>query len=224
MPDNMEVNAWMRYKNARYNFFKWRHELGYSYKIALAFLFACITGLLAQMRLYLPWSPVPITGQTFAVMLTAIILGKWGGVSQVMYAGIGIAGIPWFAGGNGGIAVVVGPTGGYIIGFIFASFFMGYFVDKHIRTRTFSGMLLLMLFANFAIIHSLGLLQLYSWLSLVKHTSIGLLELLMMGTIPFIAGDLTKIFAAAAIAKIVTPKRAYNGEVDIDKFKNWKLP
>ena len=221
----MEMNAWIaKYKNARYNFFKWRYESGYVYKISLAFCFACLTGLLAQIRFYLPWSPVPITGQTFAVMLSAIFLGKWGGVSQVMYVGIGITGVPWFARWNGGIATIAGPTGGYIIGFIIASIFLGHFVDKHIRSRTFSGMLILMLFANFIIIHGLGLMHLYTWLSLVKHTSVGIWELLMMGTIPFIAGDVTKIVAASAIAKAVTPKKAYNGEVDINKFKNWRLP
>ena len=67
----MEINLVInKYKSARYNFFKWRTELELGYKLILILGFTCITGLLAQVRFYLPWSPVPITGQTFAVLLT----------------------------------------------------------------------------------------------------------------------------------------------------------
>jgi len=111
-----------KYKYARYNSFKWRYELNLLYKITLAIGFACLTGLLAQFRFYLPGSPVPITGQTFAVLIAGILLGKWGGISQGMYVGFGAMGVPWFAGMNAGLAYLLGPTGGYIIGFIFAAF------------------------------------------------------------------------------------------------------
>jgi biotin transport system substrate-specific component len=96
----MEITVYVdKYKRIRYDFFKWRYELELVNKVVLAFGFACLTGLLAQVRFYLPWTPVPITGQTFAVMLAAILLGRyWGGISQGMYVGIGAAGAPWFAG------------------------------------------------------------------------------------------------------------------------------
>jgi biotin transport system substrate-specific component len=72
-------------------------------------------------------------------------------------------------------------------------------------------MLALMLFANFVIIYGFGLLHLYTWLSFVKGSSVGLRELLMVGAIPFIIGDVAKA-VAAAIATVITPKQAYNDE------------
>ena len=217
----MEISMYMdKYKHTRYNFFKWRYELDLLYKISLAFSFACLTGLLAQFRFYFPGSPVPITGQTFAVLLAGILLGKWGGISQGMYVGIGAMGVPWFSGMNGGIAYLAGPTGGYIIGFIFTAFFLGYFMDTYVRSRSFFSMLGLMLFANFTFIYIPGLLHLYFFMG----ASIGIVELLLIGMIPFVVGDLIKIFTAAAITKGITPKRAYNGEVDVGKLKNWHVP
>ena len=211
----MEVNMYVnKYKNARYLFYKWRYELTVIHKLALAFTFACITGLLAQARFYLPGSPVPITGQTFAILLAGVLLGTWGGVSQLMYLGIGVMGVPWFAGGIGGIAYLAGPTGGYLIGFVVAAFFLGYCVDRYIRSRKFLPMFGLMLFANIVIIYGLGLLQLYGWFSLVKGTTVGIGELLFMGMIPFLIGDVIKIGVVAAIAQGITPKQAYGNEID----------
>ena len=208
----MEINMYIdKYKNIRYNFFKWRYELNLMYKISLAIGFACLTGLLAQFRFYLPGSPVPVTGQTFAVLLCGVLLGKWGGISQGLYVGIGAIGVPWFSGYAGGLGYITGPTGGYLIGFIFAAFFLGYFVDRFVRSRNFFNILMLMLFANFILIYVPGLVQLH----LLMGFSIGLGELLMMGMIPFVIGDLIKIVAAAAIAKGITPKRAYGGEIDV---------
>jgi len=219
----MEMSLYIdKYKQIRYNLFKWRYELDVAHKVVLALSFACLTGLLAQVRFYLPWTPVPITGQTFAVLLSAIILGRWGGISQFLYAGIGAAGVPWFAGWKGGIGVITGPTGGYIIGFIIASFFLGYFVDKYIHSMSFLSIFGLMLFANFVLIYGPGLLQLYIWLSFVKGLSLSFRELLIMGAIPFIVGDMTKVVTAAAITKAITPKRAYNGEMDTDKWESWR--
>lgn len=221
----MELNLNIdKFKQYRYNFFKWRYELNIVNKIILALAFAGLTGLMAQARLYLPFSPVPITGQTFAVMLCAIVLGKWGGVSQGMYLGIGAAGVPWFADFTGGIGVLTGATGGYIIGFVFAAFFIGYLVDKHIRSRSFFSMIAIMLFANFAIIYSFGLTGLYLWFYFVMGIQIAFWKLLTLGMIPFIIGDILKIFTASAIAKGLTPKQAFNGEVDVQKFQSWRIP
>jgi len=217
----MEITMYLdKYKNIRYNFFKWRYELELLHKISLAFLFACLTGLFAQFRFYLPGTPVPITGQVFAVFLAGILLGKWGGISQCMYAGLGVMGLPWFAGLGSGVAYITGPTGGYIIGFILAAFFLGHFMDKYLRSRSFFSMLSLMLFATFVLIYIPGLIQLYLWMG----ASIGIVELLMIGMVPYIAADVIKAVIAASIAKGITPKRAYGGEVDIKKYKNWHIP
>lgn len=228
----MEISLYVnKYKQARYSFFRWRYELDVVYKVMLALSFACVTGVLAQVRIYLPWSPVPITGQTFAVLFSAVMLGKWwGGISQSIYVGIGLAGIPWFAPktgmpifSNGGISVLFGPTGGYLIGFIIAAFFLGYFMDRYIRSRNFLSMFSLMLFANFIIIFGLGLLQLYSWQSATGSYQ-GLWQLLMIGLIPFIIGDSIKLAGAAALTKMITPKTAFNGEVDVEKSRSWRIP
>ena len=211
----MEITMYVnKYKNARYTFFKWRYQLEIYHKVILALSFACLTGLLAQVRFYLPGSPVPLTGQTFAVLLSAIVLGKWwGGISQSIYLGVGIAGVPWFAGMNGGFTYLAGPTGGYLIGFVLAAFFLGYFVDRYVKSRKYWTMFALMIFANFGIVFGLGLVQLYGWLSFTG-VSIDVWGLLLMGLIPFIIGDTIKIAIAAGVASSITPKQGYGSEVD----------
>jgi biotin transport system substrate-specific component len=211
----MEITLYVnKYKNARFAFFKWRYQLEIYNKVILAISFACLTALLAQVRFYLPGSPVPLTGQTFAVLISAIILGKWwGGISQSIYLGVGIAGVPWFAGMNGGLAYLAGPTGGYLIGFVLAAFFLGFCVDNYVRSRKYWTMFALMLFANFGIVFGLGLAQLYGWLT-ITGASVDLWGLLMMGLIPFIIGDTIKIAIAAGMASSITPKQAYGREVD----------
>ncbi len=209
-----------RYFRARYLFFKWRYSLSVVNKTALALGMAFLTGLVAQIRIFLPWTPVPITGQTFAVLLAGVLLGKrWGGVSQAMYVVMGAAGIPWFANFSKGFSVLFGPTGGYLIGFILAALFIGHFTDKYIRARGFLSMFGLMLFANFVLIHGPGLLQLELWFYITKATKLTLCKLFKIGTLPFIVGDIIKITVAAALAKAITPKESYNGEVDVHKIK-----
>jgi len=211
----MEITMYVnKYKHARYTFFKWRYQLEVYHKVILAVSFACLTGILAQVRFYLPGSPVPLTGQTFAVLLSAIVLGKWwGGISQSIYLGVGIAGVPWFAGMNGGFTYLAGPTGGYLIGFVLAAFFLGYFVDRYVKSRKYWTMFALMIFANFGIVFGLGLVQLYGWLSFTG-VSIDVWGLLLMGLIPFIIGDTIKIAIAAGVASSITPKQGYGSEVD----------
>jgi biotin transport system substrate-specific component len=215
----------VRLNQAKYDVFRWRYELSVPKKLALTLGMAALTGVLAQARFYLPWSPVPVTCQTLAVLLAGVLLGRWwGGISLVIYAGLGMAGIPWFQGLNGGLAYMAGPTGGYIIGFILAALFLGYITDKYIRSRSFVSMLVLMLLANFVLIYVPGLLQLGLWLNLIKGEPVTFSSLLTIGAVPFIAGDITKAVVAALIARGITPKQAFNGEVDKDKWSRWRLP
>ena len=201
----------------RYDIFRWRYELAITKKIALALGVACLVGLLAQVRFYIPWSPVPITGQTFAVLIAGVIMGRrWGGISLVIYAILGVAGVPWFAPqagmpvfSAGGISHLAGPTGGYIIGFILAALFLGYFTDKFVRARGFFSMLGLMLFANFALIYIPGLIWLGMWLNLVSGMSATIPAIIAIGAAPFILGDILKIMVAATTAKAITPKEDY---------------
>jgi len=219
----MEIAA--RIDRTKYDVFRWRYELSIPKKLVLALGMACLTGLVAQIRIVLPWSPVPVTGQTFAVLLAGVLVGRWwGGISLAIYASLGAAGVPWFAGWGSGLGYLAGPTGGYIIGFILAALFLGHFTDTYIRSRSFLSMLGLMLLANFILIYVPGLLQLGLWLNLVKGEPATFTALLSLGALPFIAGDITKAVMAAAIARGVTPKSAYNGEVDKDKWANWRIP
>lgn len=200
---------------ARHDAYRWRCDLTLVKKMALALAMAGITGLVAQLRVPLPWTPVPITGQTVAVLLAGILLGRWwGGISMAFYAGLGVLGVPWFAGWSGGIGVLAGPTGGYIMGFILAALFLGHFTDRYVKTRNFLPMLGLMLLASFVLIYVPGLIQLYLWLNLVGGKAAGLLPVLSMGLFPFIVGDIVKAFAAAGIAWGAMPKEAHGREAD----------
>ena len=208
-----------KYKTVRYNFYKWRYELEILHKISLAFIFACITGLFAQFRFYIPGTPVPITGQVFIVLLAGILLGTWGGLSQFMYISFGAMGVPWFAGFGSGLMYLGGPTGGYLIGFVLAAFFLGYIVDKYIRSRHFLRMVGLMVFSITVLIYVPGLLQLYLW----TGTSIGLFELFSMSVLPFLIIDMIKSVVAAGIATSIIPKKAYGKEVDVGRSKSFSI-
>lgn len=218
----------MEYRQARYNFFKRRYESSFAYKLALAFIFAGLTGLGAQMRIYLPFTPVPITGQVFFALISGVVLGRWyGGASQLLYAGLGGAGLPWFAGMKSGWAHLTGLTGGYIAGFVLAAFIIGWLVDNFVRARNFTFQLSLMLF-GVAVIYALGALQFYLVLVMTPALQVKLLanagfaalgfkEVVAMAVLPFIPGDILKAFAAVGAAMLLLPKESYNGEVD---FKN----
>lgn len=93
-------------------------------------LFAAIISILAQVSIPLPLG-VPITGQTFAIGLAATILGsRYGTLSTLLYIIIGAVGIPVFAQMTGGFGILVGPTGGFLIGFIPATFAIGFYLEK----------------------------------------------------------------------------------------------
>lgn len=201
----MALSTLDRWVVVRHNAYLWRYELGLVKKITLAVGVACIVGLLAQVRFPIPWSPVPISGQTFAVLLAAVLLGKWwGGISLAIYAGLGAVGVPWFSNWASG----VGATWGYIIGFILAALFLGHVTDKYIRARSFFDMLSLMLLANFVLIYIPGLLWLWWWLNLGQGTTVSFITLLGIGALPFVAGDVIKAMAAAGIACRLMPKQS----------------
>jgi biotin transport system substrate-specific component len=206
---NNEIkNIIIRYESVKYNFFKWRFESTFANKVVLAFGFACLTGFLAQVRFYLPYTPVPVTAQVFVVLLSGVILGKWyGGLSQGLYAGIGAAGLPWFNGLKGGMDVLSGVTGGYIIGFIAAALVIGWLTDRYVRCRSFIGLFSIMLL-GIALIYLFGVVQLLLVLGVNAQRAIEL------GALPFIGVDVYKALIAAAIAAAVTPRTAYGNEID----------
>jgi biotin transport system substrate-specific component len=204
----MTVPALERYRVARDNAWQWRRELGWVKKLSLSLGIACFVGLLAQARIQLPWTPIPITGQTFGVLLAAILLGQWwSGISMAMYVGLGIAGVPWFNGGTGGLSAIAGPTGGYLFGFVLAAFFLGYVVDRYAKTRSFRNLFLLMSFADFVLVFGPGLLQLHLWSNIAGKGAITFPALLAMGLFPFIPGEIIKLVAAASTAWVLSSKK-----------------
>jgi len=211
------------YFEKRYSLFKWRSETSNANKLVMAFFMACITGLMAQIIIPLPWTPVPITAQTFAVLFAGILLGRyWGGLSMIVYLAIGLAGVPWFAGATGGFGTILGASGGFLIGFVIAALFVGYFADKYVNVRSFIPMLTLLMFANFFIIYIPGLIGLSAWIYMAKGSAPGIWTLLAMGLLPFILGDIVKIGGAAALAKAVMPKKSFT-ENRVDNERNWKI-
>lgn len=198
----------------RRRFFAFRTRTGISRKTALAVAFAAFTGLAAQVRLPLPFSPVPVTGQTFAVLLCGIVLGRtFGGVSQALYAAIGAAGVPWFSGFAGGLAVVLGPTGGYLLGFVVAAVTVGWVTDRWVAARRYRRLIVVLAVANFGIIHVLGMVGLAAWITLTTGTLPTPFAVATKGSLPFIPGDVVKLLAAAAVGTAVMPKHPYDAEV-----------
>ena len=172
------------------------------YKCFLVISMATLTGLAAQIKFYLPWSPVPVTGQTFIVLLSGIFLGKnLGGISQAIYLILGLIGIPWFQGGNSGIHYLLGPTGGYLIGFVFEALFIGYTINFFTKSKHFLPILLILIIANFGIMFPIGLVYLYIYLSYTTQVTHSFISLLQIGLLPFIIGDTLKIILTATIAR-----------------------
>ena len=151
--------------------------------------FALLTAACAQITIHLGFTPVPITGQTFAVLLTGAVLGsRAGAASQLLYVVLGAAGLPFYAGGAGGWESATGATAGYLVGFIVAAYVVGYLAE-HRQDRRFATSVGAFLTGNL-IIYVLGvawLMQTFSW---------GLAEGVEKGMAPFIIGDTIKILLA----------------------------
>ena len=192
------------YKRIRYNIFKGLYESHFIYKLLLALCMACLTGLGAQLKIYLPFTPVPFTGQVLFVLLSGTLLGRYGGLPQAIYVGIGCLGIPWFvAGMKGGIEVLIGITGGYLIGFIIASTIIGFFTERYLTARKFKFQLSLMLI-GIGIIYTVGAIQ----FSLIMYTDFQ--KTMILAVIPFIPLDILKAISASFISTAILPKDNYN--------------
>ena len=195
------------YYSTRKNVFERIQDASTTTKILLSLLMACFTGIMAQIIIPLPWTPVPITAQTFAVLCSGLFLGKkYGCLSQILYIVLGVAFIPWFGGMTGGLETLLGSTGGFLIGFVIASYFIGAISEKYADARNFTKMAMVIGTANFALIYIPGLAGLALWFSLTQGTAIGIVDLLVMGLVPFIAGDIVKILGAASVSKVFLPK------------------
>ena len=156
--------------------------------IALVTAVICI---IAPFSIPIAISPIPITLALFALFLAGIILGKWKGVvCTVIYLLLGMVGLPVFNGFSGGVQKLVGPTGGYLIGYLFLVFFTGLFVEK-----------IPMYFVGGII----GIIVCYAFGTVwfVLQYKVGFLEALTMCVFPYIPMDLVKLVAAVIIGSQV---------------------
>jgi len=166
----------------------------------LSFFGACLTGLLAQIRLYIPGNPVPITGQVMAVLVCGALLGSgYGAFSQILYVGLGMLGVPWFTGGEYGFQVLAGPTGGYLIGFVVAALVLGTTSERGKAAKSIPGQIKRMLAA-------VCLIYFFGVVNLIVTLQIGVAHAFALGVVPFIAGDVVKAIMAAFFTSAVLPK------------------
>ena len=163
-------------------------------QMVLIALMTAVTCVLGPLSIPLPFSPVPISLTNFAIFLAIFVLGmKNGTISFIIYLLLGAVGVPVFSSFRGGFQVLAGPTGGYLIGFIFLALIMGFALDHFDRKLlpTIIGMII-----GMVVCYAFGTV----WLA--KLLSLSFKEGLMMGVIPYLPGDAAKIIIAA----IVGPK------------------
>ena len=152
--------------------------------------FSLLTAAAAQVVVPLPFTPVPLTGQTFAVLLTGALLGpRLGALAMLAYLAEGAAGLPFFRGGAGGVGHLMGPTAGYLFAFPAAAYVTGYLAERGWDRR----------FLTAAAAMALGSLVIlacgWAWLALMFK---GGAEAFRLGVVPFLPGDLVKVALAAA--------------------------
>lgn len=176
------------------------------YDILLVSAASLAIAISAQVYIPLGFTPVPVTGQTFTVLLAGALLGSRRGALAVMtYLGLGIAGMPLFAQGGAGLVRILGPTGGYLAGFVAAAFLTGALAEQGWDRRTPSAVLA-MLTGNL-MIYLFGLPRLAAF--------VGWEGVLTMGFLPFIPGDVIKLIAASALLplgwKLLKPEATTTG-------------
>ncbi len=148
---------------------------------------------LSQMEMNLPFTPVPITGQTLAVLVLGALYGRKLGVTTLLaYLGVGFLGAPVFAGGVGGIAKLGGPTGGYLIGFVVAAWLVAFFAERGLL-RSWTNAILAFLLAH-TVIFIFGC----TWLSFFVG---GLERSVALGFYPFLPGEIVKSVLAVGAVK-----------------------
>lgn len=156
--------------------------------------------LFAQISI--PMIPVPLTGQSFAILLIGALMGgKRAFLTTSLYVFEGAVGLPVFANASFGLPVLFGPTGGYLFGFIFAATAMGYLSEKFLFDRKLSTALLIFSVGHF-IIFSFGMIHLMKFMTLTQAYSVGVS--------PFILGLVIKTFLAAGCTKTLWNLRKTN--------------
>jgi len=163
--------------------------------LSLSALFAALTAAGALVAVPLPFSPVPVTLQTLFTYLAVLLLGgRLAALSQLVYVLLGCAGLPVFAGMRGRIGVLLGPTGGYLLGFVVGALAGGIVAEAGPPSR--KRRLLSSVLAT-AVIYALGAL----WLAVTA--GLDLLHAVLVGVVPFVPGDAAKALIAVEVAERV---------------------
>lgn len=148
--------------------------------------------LCAQISIPLYFTPVPLSGQTFSVMLIGATLGsRKGALSVLAYILEGVLGLPVFTAGQFGLMMLISPVGGYIVGFVLQAYLIGWFVERQAKFESFKTVVVL--FGACALQMGIGAI----WLSLF----VGFGQALAMGIYPFIIGETIKILGLSAYLK-----------------------
>lgn len=164
------------------------HSKSSTYHLTLIGIMTAITCILGPLSIPIPFSPVPITFTNLAIYLTAFILGwKRGTISYFIYLLLGLVGLPVFSNFSGGPGKLLGPTGGYLIGFILMAFISGYLIETFYGKVT---MYILGLILATAAAYLLGT----AWLA--YQMDLTFYQALMAGVIPYLIGDGVKITIA----------------------------
>ncbi|MGB9720397.1 MAG: biotin transporter BioY [bacterium] len=186
------------FNNGKAIYFRWLLELSWAKKIGLSLLFALITGIFAQIRIPLGFTPVPITGQVFVVLLSGVLLGSiYAGLSMVFYFCFGVLGIPWFSGLRAGITI--GPTLGYLFGFIPAAIFIGIFAHKN---RYLLGQIVIMV-VGILIIYLFGALN-FAFVMKANFSAT-----MKMAVLPFVPFDIAKAIIAGIVSRAILPDEGH---------------
>lgn len=157
--------------------------------LTLIVLGSLFVAVLAQVKIPLPFTPVPLTGQTFAALLTAAALGsKRGAASMAFYIVLGAFGLPVFAGGASGLTYLSGATLGYLVGFVIAAYVVGLLAERGLERSARTSIIPFLV--GTIIIYACGV----SWLAIFLG-SFG--KAVTAGLLPFVVGDLIKLVAAA---------------------------
>jgi biotin transport system substrate-specific component len=198
-PFSMSTNTFLENRRgfAVDRLFRWNEEAGLVSKLIACLLFAVLMALAAQVRIYLPFTPVPFTGQVLVVLLVGFVLGRFGTLSVGMYLGLG-ASFGWFS-GQVGFAALSGVTAGYLFGFVIAAALIGEMAHRN-RCWNLSKIALVM-GAGAAVILVSGSI----WLSFLLH--LDLTQALLLGAMPFLAVDVMKVILASSAAYLITPHR-----------------
>ena len=147
----------------------------------------------------IPMGPVPVTLQVFGVVLAALLLSwEWAAAALAIYLVMGAAGVPVFALGTAGLGVVLGPTGGYVIGFALAAP-VGAWLRQTLEHRGVEQVIADVCSAATVV----AVIYLVGWLQLAAVTNMGLLKALVVGVVPFVVPDVVKATIAIAIASAV---------------------